>query len=142
MLDGRIRQVAGPEELFRMPSDPEVADFLGLCNVLPVTKVEDDKCRTCDVEIHVSSADDSVSYIWIKPEEILLSKESFSSSARNQFRCKVVDWEHRDNLLAINISIGDLRLYALITYTSYKDLAIQAGTELYATFKSSAVHCF
>jgi molybdopterin-binding protein len=34
-----------------------------------------------------------------------------------------------------------MRLTALITHTSFEQLAIRKGSPLYATFKSSAVHC-
>jgi len=142
MLDSSVRQVAPPEKLFRKPSDADVAKFLGMRNVLPICKVNGNVCQVCGVQVHVGSADSSISHIWIKPEEIILSKKSFDSSARNQFRCRVVELDHHDCLLAVTVASGELRLTALITYASFKELAIEVGTEAYATFKSSAVHCF
>jgi len=142
MLDNRIRQVAQPTQLFRKPSDHRVADFLGMRNVLPVTRVEEGICFVCDRKVHVSSADDSTSHIWVKPEEILLSTKPFDSSARNQFKCRVVELDRRDSHLAVQVTSGMLSLTALITYASFKELGIKVGTEVYATFKSSAVHSF
>jgi molybdate/tungstate transport system ATP-binding protein len=142
MLDSKIRQVARPVELFRKPSDPEVAAFLGIRNILSVTKAQKDVCLTCEKDIYASSANASTSHIWIKPEEILLSIDPFDSSARNQFRCRVVEIESLDSLLAVHIASGKLPLTALITYASFNKLQIAVGTEVYATFKSSAVHCF
>ncbi len=40
------------------------------------------------------------------------------------------------------VAIGDLTLSALVTDASFEALAIEHGARLYATFKSSAVHCF
>ncbi|MGB2821220.1 MAG: TOBE domain-containing protein, partial [Phycisphaerae bacterium] len=142
MLDGRIRQVAPPEELFRRPSDPEVSRFLGLRNVLEVTCRAPGLCRAADVDIHAAGADESVQHVWIRPEEVLLSRQPFDSSARNQFAGKVLEWRPSDSLLAVRVACGSLELTALITYASFEELGIQAGTDLYATFKSSAVHCF
>ena len=142
MLDNTIVQVACPEELFRRPSDHKVARFLGLKNLLPVDNVNANLCRVCDRNIHVSSADDSISHIWIKPEEIILSKNAFASSARNQFKCRVTGWDHQDSLLAVRVASGPLNLTALITHDSFGDLDVKTGSELFATFKSSAVHCF
>ena len=142
MLDHRVRQVAPPEELFRRPSDPDVAEFLGMWNILPVTAVRDHVCRIAGQDIHVSHADDRTEHVWIKPEEILLSRDPFDSSARNQFECRVIEWEHRDAHLLVRVQVGDLTLAALITYASFQLLDIEAGADLYATFKSSAVHCF
>jgi len=141
-LDRRLRQVAAPAELFRRPSDPAVAAFLGMRNVLPVAGVRDKTCRVGDAEIHVSSATDATKHIWVKPEEVILSAEPFASSARNQFRCRVVGWDHRDSLLAVRVESGALPLTALITHASFEALGVDVGRELYATFKSSAVHCF
>ncbi len=142
MLGGRLRQIATPEELFRAPSDRQVAEFLGLRNIMTVDSAEQGVCRTGGVEIHAALAGKSVSNIWIKPEEILLSRQSFDSSARNQFQCRVEEWENSGRLLAVRVSTGVLRLTALVTHESFKELGIDVGTELYCTFKSSAVHCF
>ncbi|MHC4755384.1 MAG: ATP-binding cassette domain-containing protein, partial [Planctomycetota bacterium] len=142
MLDNKIRQVAAPTELFRKPSDPEVAGFLGMRNILPVTRARKSVCFVCGSNIYASSANNSTSHIWIKPEEILLSRESFDSSARNQFRSRVVELDRRDSLLAVHVVSGEMNLTALITYASFNKLQIEVGTEIYATFKSSAVHCF
>ncbi len=142
MLGNRIRQIATPDELFRKPSDAGVAEFLGLRNVLPVAKVKDQRCLVAGTWIHANAAGDSTGHIWIKPEEILLSGRPFHSSARNQLVCKVIEWENRDSLLAVRLESGGLALTALITHASFEDLHIEAGAELYATFKSSSIHCF
>ena len=142
MLDSKIRQAASPTELFRRPSDPEVAAFLGTRNILPVTKAQEGVCSICEKNIYVSSANVSTSHVWIKPEEILLSANTFDSSARNQFKCRVVEIDPLDSLLSVHIVSGKLPLTALITYASFNKLQIEVGTEVYATFKSSAIHCF
>jgi len=142
MLDGAIRQVAPPEELFRRPTDRDVAAFLGLRNVFSVRSARQGVCDCGGATIHAAGADETVRHVWVRPEEVLLSREPFDSSARNQFRGRVVEWQHSDSLLAVRIDCGGLELTALITYTSFEHLGVEAGAELYATFKSSAVHCF
>ncbi len=142
MLGNRIGQIATPGELFRKPSDAGVAEFLGLQNVLKVEKVDEKKCLIDGTWIHANAAGDSTRHIWIKPEEILLSSQPFQSSARNQLICKVIEWENRDALLGVQLVCGALTLTALITHASFEDLHIEAGRQLYATFKSSSIHCF
>jgi len=142
MLGGTVRQVGRPEELFHRPSDPDVAAFLGMRNILPVTFVRPGVCSARGVEVHAVAADEATSFIWIRPEEVLLSRQAFDSSARNQFRCEVREWEHVGPLLAVHVASEGLGLTALITHESFKTLRVQAGAELYCTFKSSAVHCF
>ena len=142
MLDNRIKQIATPHEVFQRPSDPEVADFLNMSNVLAVDLVQENICTVYGREIHVSSANDGTCHIWIRPEEVILSKEPFDSSARNQFKCKVTGWDNRESLLAVQIASDGLVLTALITHASFQKMQIQAGAEVFATFKSSAIHCF
>ena len=148
MLDNRIRQVASPEKLFRRPSDPDVARFLGMRNVLPVTAVDGDLCLVHGIEIRASSAHDTSSHIWIRPEEILLSAERFDSSAQNQFEGRAIEWDHRPPLVAVHVEVRQPDLSAafgltgLITYASFKRLGLEVGSRIYVTFKSSAIHCF
>ena len=140
MLDNRIVQVGRVDDLFRRPSNVQVSQFLGMSNVLRVDSVNDEVCMVCGESIHVAGADASVEHIWIGAEEIILSNKPFPSSARNQLLCTVLDWESRDLLLAVNVRCGELKLTALITYRSFEEIGIEAGKEVYATFKSSAIH--
>ena len=140
MLENKLVQVAGVDELFRRPSNAEVSRFLGMSNVLRVDSVSGDECIVCGESIHVSGAGERVEHIWIGAEEIILSDKPFGSSARNQLLCHVVDWENRDSLLCVNVRCGGLKLTSLITYRSFGELGIEVGKAVYATFKSSAVH--
>ncbi len=141
MLDYRLHQIAEPEELFRRPTDADAARFLGIRNVLTVSDVDGDICEVSGQRIRASAADESTRHIWIMPEELLLSDQPFTSSALNQFKCRVIDWDHSDALLAVQLACGDLQLVALITYTSFQQLRVEPNRELYVTFKSSAIHC-
>ncbi len=141
MLDSRIRQVGSAAELFHEPCEPDVARFLGMQNILPVSEVKAGVCFVYDRRIQVSAADETTTHIWIRPEEIVISTEAFESSARNQFRCLVAEIDHHNSLLAVQVVCGRMSLTALITYRSLKELGIAVGAEVYITFKSSAVHC-
>jgi len=142
MLHGRLLQAGAPEALFRTPSDAEVADFLGMRNVLAVSEFKNGLCMVGELQVHAAAADESVSHVWIKPEEIVLSTTPFHSSARNQFEGKVLDWEPSGTLLVIRISCRGVVLAVLATRASFEEMGIEVGKEVYATFKSAAVHCF
>lgn len=142
MLGDRLHQIGTPVELFRKPNDPEVAAFLGMRNIFEVTPGTEGYCQANGVRVHVGKRSDPYLHIWIQPEEILLSKAPFESSARNQFRCAVEEWEFKEALVGVRVAVDNLSLIALITYGSFEKLEVKQGTELYATFKSSAVHCF
>jgi len=142
MLGDRLRRVGTPADLFRKPDDPEVASFLGMRNIFSVTYGDGGYCRANGVKIHVGDRGEPFPHIWIRPEEILLSEKPFESSARNQFEGSVEEWEFQDVLVNVRVTVGDLTLSVLVTYASFEKLAVEHGRKLYATFKSSAVHCF
>ena len=142
MLDGTVRQAAPPADLFRQPSDPEVAAFLGMRNVLAVAESHTGACLVRGRKIYAGAAGVSTRHIWIKPEEIILSTSPFDSSARNQFECRVTEIERLEPLPAVHVVCGELHLTALITYASLDKMHLADGGRVYATFKSSAVHCF
>ncbi len=142
MLGGRLQPIGTPAELFRRPANPQVAGFLGMRNIFAVSLCREGHCKTGGVRIHVGERPEPYRHIWIRPEEILLSRAAFESSARNQFRCVVEDWGFQDVLLNVRVIVENLSLNALITHASFEELVIERGVELYATFKSSAVHCF
>lgn len=142
MLGHTIAQVGETDELFRRPTNSAVSKFLGISNILHIESVEDDICSVAGQKIHASGADESTCCLWIGPEEIVLSKTPFASSARNQFECAIIGHDNRDSLLAIKLKCGGLLLEALVTHRSFVELDLADGGQIYATFKSSAVHCF
>jgi molybdate/tungstate transport system ATP-binding protein len=142
MVGGSLQQVDTPEKLFRHPSDPMVGAFLGMVNFLPITSVRGQICLVGGVELHVAHASPEVCYLWIKPEEIILSGEPFSSSARNQFPGTVTDVEPAGLLYTVTVAIGSVQLMVLVTHESLRKMELSSGRQVYCTFKSSAIHCF
>ena len=110
ILNNRLCQVDAPEKLFRTPSNYDVACFLGMLNVFPVKWVREGVCRASGVDIHAVDANPSTTYLWVKPEEIVLSRQKFDSSALNQYAGKVSGWEHHGSLLAVRLECGALSL--------------------------------
>lgn len=142
MIDNRIRQIGTHAEIFLTPRDPDVSRFLGKRNILPVTRIKSETYDACGQSIHISAAADETSHIWIKPEEIILSLNPFNSSARNQFECRVAALNPYQSFMEVQVIADQMKLDALITHSSFKELGIEVGTSVYATFKSSAIHCF
>ena len=153
MLRGRLRQIGCPEELVRRPGDSEVAAFLGLQNVLEVVRIRDGVCRAGEVEIRVDAAPAETRHVWVRPEEIVLSRGRPDSPSANQYLATVVDWHHSKSLLAVRLDcvsaesaaapdVEALRLTALIAYGSFDRLGIDGAAQLHAAFETSAIHCF
>lgn len=145
MRDGEIVQVGSAEEVMCRPSDDFVADFVGVKNIFQGALVEDGdglKWFECgDLRIQVQTPMRDSCQISIPAEDILLSSDRLSSSARNSIRGTVVDILPRGRLKEVVVDVGQ-RMVALITQRSLEEMGLAKGGEVWVTFKTSAVHAF
>ena len=142
MQDGKILQVGSPSEIFRTPRSVFVANFVGMENVFKA-RYEDGKAVLKNgMEISIVR-DESITNkeisIAIRPENIIITKEKFTSSARNNFKGEVIDIIDQGALSRITVDIGIL-INVLITNQSLEDLIIKTGEEVWLTFKACSVH--
>lgn len=93
------------------------------------------------VKIHVNTELEGKVKVSIKPEDIILSRDSFISSARNVHKGIVSNIILDDNTAKIVLNIG-IPIVALITKKSLNDLSIEKGNELYAIFKTMSVKVY
>jgi molybdate/tungstate transport system ATP-binding protein len=171
MLDaGRIVQTGSPDELFRAPASPRVAEFLGAENVIAGTVTplfgEDlyegrprQAGRDSRAEVQgyyrsfefritgtdlallaVGEAEPGPGYAVVRAEEVVLSSEEPNSSARNTFRGRVVEIATMGGLTRVTVNIGGQLLVAALTTHSVREMGLASGVETYASFKAMAVH--
>ncbi len=93
------------------------------------------------VEFSVNSTLTGQVRLSIRPEDILLSKGTFVSSARNMHHGRVSQILLDDGSAKVTLDIG-VPITALITKKSLDEMQITLGTELYAVFKAMAVKVF
>jgi tungstate transport system ATP-binding protein len=145
LLDGKIVQSGTPKELFSAPANEEIAKFVGMENIINGVVIKNHNCIV-DVSV-VDQIVQGVSYcqpggsvnIFIRPEDITLSLDKSSSSARNVFSGKIVSMIPADPLMRVNLDCGFL-LLALITKMSAEELNLRVGQIVYASFKATAIH--
>lgn len=146
-LGGRMRQVGTPQSVFSSPIDTDVANFLGVENVLPGHVVNSEEGKmTVDVKGQQLEAIGKVEsgrevLFCLRPEDITIWKipDIPISSARNHLSGRVSSITNQGPLLQINIDCG-FPLVVLITRASAEELEITLGMEVSAAFKASAVH--
>lgn len=93
------------------------------------------------VDIHVNTELEGRVKISIRPEDIILSKGTFVSSARNVLKGTVKDIVEEGNSAKVILDIG-MPMMALITKKSLNEMGIGIGSELYAIFKTMAVRVY
>lgn len=143
MMHGRIMQVGTPYEIFNKPLTEELADFVGVENILRGA-VRNNVTGVAEIEIEaggsifaVAEYHDGPVKVFVRPEDIILSERRGESSARNVMRGRITELHDIGPLTRVKLDIG---LIALITKQSRESLGLQTGDEVYATFKATSVH--
>lgn len=90
------------------------------------------------VSIYVDTKLEGHAKVSIRPENIILSKGTFVSSARNVHKGNVIDIINVDSSVMVVVDIG-IPIKALITTKSLSEMGIEKGTELYVVFKTMSV---
>jgi len=142
MQNGEIVQVGTPSEVFRTPHSVFVANFVGMENIFEGKYQNGKVVLNNSLEISIidkNKIEDEKVTIAIRPENIIIAKEKFESSARNNFKGEVVDIIDQGALTRLTIDIGIL-IYVLITNKSLNDLKIKLHDKVWLAFKASAVH--
>jgi molybdopterin-binding protein len=161
LLDGgRVLQQGKPEDVFRQPASPYVAEFLGAENVFAGTvsgtrdEGTDASTRAASnphpalvaftsgsLTLHaIGDAEPGPAHAVIRAEEITVAREPHPSSARNQFTGRVVEVLPAGALARVTIDVAGTPLVAALTAASARELRLAPGVEAYVSFKATAVH--
>jgi molybdopterin-binding protein len=144
LMHGRLMQVGTPKEIFNKPLTEELADFVGIENILYgiVSSNEDGlatiKSDTGDTIFAVAKYRDGAVKAFLRPENIILSEsQKGCGSARNVLNGEIVELQDIGALTRVKLETG---LVALITKQSRESLELHIGQKVYATFKATSVH--
>lgn len=143
MREGRIVQVGETSDVFLHPADTFVAEFLGIGNIIrgdssKVGNIAQITTENGPVFFAASSIVGEV-VATLHAEDVILSQEPFASSARNCLLGTVLEIIPFGSTVRVILDVG-FPLTALLTRESCRDLYLEPGSKVYATFKASAVH--
>ncbi len=145
MMNGKLLQIGRPGDIFSTPGDKEVAEFVGVDNILSGVIVNrDDELVTIDVNgAHIQAISDypigAEVHVLIRPEDITLALHKDASSARNTFKGSIAKTFPIGALVRVEVACG-FPLFAVVTKRSAEDLDLAVNQKIYATFKATAVH--
>ncbi|NOY99980.1 MAG: ABC transporter ATP-binding protein [Chloroflexi bacterium] len=147
LIDGQVRQIAAPEDIFAAPADADVAAFVGVETVVPGTvsrsgsgmvlvQVKDQELeavRELDVGREV--------LFCVRPEDVTLhsKKRTPGSSARNCLSGVIRQIVPQGALMRVTLDCS-FPLTALVTRASAREMGLAEGRTVQASFKASAVH--
>jgi tungstate transport system ATP-binding protein len=144
LINGELMQTGSVKDVFNEPRTREVAEFVGIENV--ITGVVEEKDRELvriavnNEKIYAISNFDvgEAVYVFIRPENIVFSTSSEAGSARNVFKCKVIKINTLGALVRLEVACG-FTLLGVITVQSAQNLGISIGKDVYASFKATAI---
>jgi molybdopterin-binding protein len=153
MIDGKIIQIGTPREIFRQPDSELVARFVGVRNIFRGLHILDkDGCGYLKLDgfefASISKLEGDVRAS-IRPEDILLSQQPLHSSARNNFKGKVIHISDRGSYSYVTVQLHSskkegktLELVGLITQSSAEELSLKLDIDIQVAFKASTLHIF
>ncbi|HWC98858.1 MAG TPA: ABC transporter ATP-binding protein [Candidatus Sulfopaludibacter sp.] len=145
MVAGAIRQTGPVQEVFRRPSDAEVAASVGVENVLPArVAARESGLLALDVagrQLYcMDGGEAGAVFACVHAEDVVLAHPgSATSSARNRLDGRVLAISLEGPLARVELDCG-FPLVALITAQSAAELHVQAGDAICAVVKTTSVH--
>lgn len=145
---GKIVEEGEARGFFSYPSSFFSAQFMGITNLFQGRLFRENGATFLNLEkikIEVASFNQPLEIqknrvsAFLRPEEILVSRKPFLSSARNCFQGKIIKMEGRGGLVELTVDCG-ISLVVVLTKRSKDDLGLTPGKRVYLTFKASAVH--
>jgi tungstate transport system ATP-binding protein len=145
LINGSLQQAGSPTEIFCAPHSKEVAEFVGVENILSgVITAKDDSLATVQVNGKIIQAiseyelGDGI-YVLIRPEDIIFTMARDTSSARNVFEGEIIRMGTVGPLVRIEIDCG-FPLLGIVTKRAAEELGFVFGKKIYASFKATALH--
>jgi molybdate transport system ATP-binding protein len=149
MVDGRIRQTGPVQEVFHKPADLQVAESVGVENVL-AAEIVGRESGLLVLEVNgqaggtriqcVDSGETGTVFACIRAEDVAITRQMDQiSSARNRMAGRVRSVVPEGALARVELDCG-FPLVAMVTSQSAAELALREGETVSAVVKATAVH--
>lgn len=149
MSRGHLAQFASPEEIYRLPSTPFVADFIGAMNFLKGWRLHGGmaNCGGISMLVPAESAGAAASAtLAIRPEDVQIRRDMFPEE--NTLVAKVTDMEFRGAGYCLSLKAlttgrnGSLTLEALVPPLQVSQLRIATGDYVKVKLPRERLVCF
>ena len=104
-------------------------------------RIENQYVRIASVSLRVVSNLTGKVRVAIRPEDIIIGREKFPSSAQNTVNACIIQIIPRGSLYKVVLDAG-ITLTALVTRQSLEELDLELGQNVCAVFKTTALHVF
>jgi molybdopterin-binding protein len=141
---GRLVQEGSAAEVLSRPLSLDIAEFSAAENIISgVLALRDGHtvldCGQLAIEV-VSELNSGQAAAMIRPEDILVSKGTISSSARNSFRGSIAAVADMGLVISLSVDCRGVMFTVFVTRHSFEQMGLQPGVEVSLTFKATSVH--
>jgi tungstate transport system ATP-binding protein len=142
MNDGRITEVGAPADIFSKLSK-NLASFAAVVNTFKGTaSVTPEGTTTVDVgsglQIEVTGQRQGEVSVFVNPQDIILTKKTLESSARNVFKGRIIEISDLGSLVKLKVNVGEA-FTVQITKRSFNEMGLNLNAEVFIAFKASSV---
>ncbi|RLG97784.1 ABC transporter ATP-binding protein [Candidatus Bathyarchaeota archaeon] len=142
LLNGQIVERGTVEEIFLKPS-LAMTDFTGFENVFVGNAKPTGKGTAIievgdGLEIEAAIEKSGKVTVYVRPEDIIVSKIPLKSSARNVLKGRIIEVSDRGQIVKLKVDVGKI-ITSQVTRLSFEEMKLNVGTEVFLTFKASSV---
>jgi tungstate transport system ATP-binding protein len=142
MNEGKITEVGTSAEVFGKLSK-NLASFAAVDNTFTGTaKATASGTSIVDagngVQIEITAQRQGATAVFVNPMDIILSKTTIESSARNVFKGKITEISDLDSLVKLKVDVGK-PFTVQITKRSFSEMGLCLNAEVFIAFKASSV---
>jgi len=145
LLDGKIVEKGTIEDIFLKPS-LTMSNFANFENVFVGTAKPTGEGTALielgdGLEIEAATEKSGKTTVFIRPEDIIISKFPLRSSARNVLKGKIIEISDAGQIVKLKANVGKV-MVSQVTKRSFEEMKLNIGTEVFLIFKASSVHIF
>ncbi len=144
MCDGEIIQVGRPEEVFQKPRSQFVAEFVGMENIYEGCLIDEGGVKYVNIgplKFRVMSNLKGKVRVAIRSEDIIIARNKLASSSQNIISARIAAIIPRGPYFKVVLEAG-ISLVALVTGQALDEMKLEPGQDVWAIFKTTAIHVF
>ena len=140
--EGRITQIGTPADIFGKLSK-NLASFGAVTNTFKGTaSMTPGGTTTVDVgngvQIEIADQKKGEIFVFVNPQDIIISKKPIESSARNVLKGRITEISDLESLVKLKVDVG-IVFTAQITKRSFNEMGLNLNADVYVAFKASSV---
>jgi molybdopterin-binding protein len=142
MENGRLGEIGPPTDVLGKLSKT-LASFAAVDNVfIGIAKATEGGTTQVDigngVQMEMTGQYNGKVSVFVSPEDIILSRNHFASSARNAFKGKIVEISDLGSLVSLGVEVGKF-ITVQITKKSFNEMGLSLDAGIFLAFKASSV---